>query len=208
MCSWFPWAGLCPGSGYGAPGDGLAGTNPSVWCLTPSIFFYSLDGVQAWNRIYGSAGFLQYQFLVLDPAAQLLTRTLEALRQVGAPSFLTVLKRFGLSNSAPLSFPLPGWALASDLPAAVPGLLEVLDQLDQEVAAVGGRLYLAKDSPQSASMLQRSCPWLPEWQKTQQMLDPRGVLALILPSVQACWEVAHNDSSTLLLQKCSSDDLS
>jgi len=87
---------------------------------------------------------------VPNEAAHLVPRTLEALRQVGAPSFLTVLKRFGPSNPAPLSFPIPGWTLAADVPAAVPGLLQVLDQLDEEVAAARGRLYLAKDARQSA----------------------------------------------------------
>ncbi len=137
-------------------------------------FFHPLDGVQDWNRIYGPAGFLQYQFAVPDQAAELVPRTLEALRQVGAPSFLTVLKRFGPGNPAPLSFPIPGWTLAADVPAAVPGLLEVLDQLDQQVAAAGGRLYLAKDSRQSAGMFRRSYPRLPEWQASARLLDGGG----------------------------------
>lgn len=134
-------------------------------------FFHPLDGVQDWNRIYGPAGFLQYQFAVPDEAAHLVPRTLEALRQVGAPSFLTVLKRFGPGNPAPLSFPIPGWTLAADVPAAVPGLLEVLDQLDDEVATAGGRLYLAKDSRQSAAMFQRSYAELETWKSTRRRLD-------------------------------------
>ena len=140
-------------------------------------FFHPLDGVQDWNRIYGPAGFLQYQFAVPDGAAQLVPRTLEVLRQVGAPSFLTVLKRFGPGNPAPLSFPMPGWTLAADVPAAVPGLLEALDQLDAEVAAAGGRLYLAKDSRQSAAMLQRSQGQLQEWLRRRRELDPEPRLA-------------------------------
>jgi len=96
---------------------------------------------------------------------------------VGAPSFLTVLKRFGAGNSGPLSFPQAGWTLAADVPAAVPGLLQVLDQLDQEVAAAGGRLYLAKDSRQSAAMFARSYPGLPRWREQRQRLDPRGVFS-------------------------------
>ena len=121
-------------------------------------FFHPLDGVQDWNRIYGPSGFLQYQFAVPNEGAHLVARTLEALRKVGAPSFLTVLKRFGPSNPGPLSFPIPGWTLAADVSAAVPGLLEVLDQLDGEVSAAGGRLYLAKDSRQSARMFQKTYP--------------------------------------------------
>ena len=126
-------------------------------------FFHPLDGVKDWNRVYGPGGFLQYQFVVPDKAAYLIPRTLDSLRKVGAPSFLTVLKRFGKSNSAPLSFPMPGWTLAADVPAAVPGLLEVLDELDEEVAAAGGRLYLAKDSRQTEYMFKKSYPRLNEW---------------------------------------------
>ena len=133
-------------------------------------FFHPLDGVQDWNRIYGPAGFLQYQFAVPNEAAHLVPRTLEALRNVGAPSFLTVLKRFGHSNPGPLSFPMPGWTLAADVPAAVPGLLEVLDQLDEEVAAAGGRLYLAKDSRQSSEIIKNSYQHFADWQQNVDLL--------------------------------------
>lgn len=138
-------------------------------------YFHPLDGVKDWNRIYGPAGFLQYQFAVPDQASHLVVRTLERLREVGAPSFLTVLKRFGPANPAPLSFPIPGWTLAADVPASVPGLLAVLDGLDEEVAAAGGRLYLAKDARQSAAMVARTYPRLQEWREECRRLDPRGV---------------------------------
>jgi decaprenylphospho-beta-D-ribofuranose 2-oxidase len=140
-------------------------------------YFHPLDGVQDWNRIYGPGGFLQYQFVVPDTAAELVPRTLAALRRVGAPSFLTVLKRFGPSNPAPLSFPSPGWTLAADVPAAIDGLEATLTELDEQVAAVGGRLYLAKDSRQSAAMFQRTYPRLQEWQQARRQLDPRGVFS-------------------------------
>jgi decaprenylphospho-beta-D-ribofuranose 2-oxidase len=136
-------------------------------------FFHPLDGVQDWNRIYGPAGFLQYQFAVPNDAAYLVPRTLEVFRQVGAPSFLTVLKRFGPSNPAPLSFPIPGWTLAADVPAVVPGLLEVLDQLDEEVAKAGGRLYLAKDSRQSAMTFRTDYSDLDRWISSKNRLDPQ-----------------------------------
>jgi len=138
---------------------------------TIAQFFHPLDGVQDWNRIYGPAGFLQYQFAVPNEAAHLVPRTLEVLRQVGAPSFLTVLKRFGHGNPAPLSFPIPGWTLAADVPAAVPGLLEALDQLDEEVAAAGGRLYLAKDSRQSARIFRKCSSAFDDWMNSRSVLD-------------------------------------
>ena len=140
-------------------------------------FFHPLDGVQDWNRIYGPAGFLQYQFAVPNEAAHLVPRTLEALRQVGAPSFLTVLKRFGPSNPAPLSFPIPGWTLAADVPAAIPGLLKVLNEIDMEIAAAGGRLYLAKDSRQKASIAAETYPRLDEWLTTCCTLNKHGKFA-------------------------------
>lgn len=138
-------------------------------------FFHPLDGVQEWNRVYGPNGFLQYQFVVPDSASHLIRTALDALRASGAPSFLTVLKRFGQANVAPLSFPQPGWTLAADVPAGLPGLGAVLDQLDEQVADAGGRLYFAKDSRQSPQMVRRTYPRLSEWQIIRKRMDPTGM---------------------------------
>ena len=123
---------------------------------TISQFFHPLDEIIDWNRIYGPSGFLQYQFAIPDEAAYLISRTLNYFKEIGAPSFLTVLKRLGKGNPSPLSFPIPGWTLAADFPASVPGLYEVLDRIDDEVASAGGRVYLAKDSRQSARTFKKS----------------------------------------------------
>lgn len=138
-------------------------------------FFHPLDGVQEWNRVYGPAGFLQYQFLVPDSAGNVIGTALARLRAVGAPSFLTVLKRFGPANPAPLSFPDEGWTLAMDIPTGVDGLAATLDGLDELVAEAGGRLYLAKDSRQSPEMFRRTYPRLAQWQEVRSAMDPHGV---------------------------------
>ena len=138
-------------------------------------FFHPLDVAQDWNRGYGPRGFLQYQFAVPDQAAHLVAVTLERLRAIGALSPVTVLKRFGAANPAPLSFPQPGWTLAIDVPAGVDGLAGVLDGLDELVLAAGGRLYLAKDSRMSPAMMAASYPRLGEWQRVRDRMDPRGI---------------------------------
>lgn len=138
-------------------------------------FFHPLDGVRHWNRVYGRGGFLQYQFVVPDHAGALIGGALARLREAGAPSFLTVLKRFGPGNDGPLSFPSAGWTLAADVPAAVPGLGGVLDELDAAVIGAGGRHYLAKDSRMSASTFAAGYPRLEEWQRVRDSLDPHGV---------------------------------
>ena len=142
-----------------------------------ATFFHPLDILRDWNRGYGSAGFLQYQFAVPDDAGHLVAVTLDRLRRLGAFSPVTVLKRFGSANLAPLSFPQPGWTLAIDVPASVPGLAQTLDELDQLVLAAGGRLYLAKDSRMSPEMMAASYPRLSEWQRVRDEMDPDGVFA-------------------------------
>jgi decaprenylphospho-beta-D-ribofuranose 2-oxidase len=105
-----------------------------------------------------------------------LREVVEALATAQRPSFLAVLKRFGPGNPAPLSFPIPGWTLALDLPAGDATLGPLLDRLDQRVADAGGRAYLAKDSRLDPALLPVMYPRLDEWRAVAARVDPDGVL--------------------------------
>lgn len=145
---------------------------------TISAFFHPLDLVDHWNRIYGRAGFVQWQCVVPLAAADDLRWMVHELSTSGCSSFLAVLKRFGPGNAGHLSFPLEGWTLALDIPASDPGRLgPLLDRLDERVVAVGGRLYLAKDSRVRPELLPAMYPRLPDWQEVRAAADPRGALA-------------------------------
>jgi len=135
-------------------------------------FWYPLDMVGGWNRMYGRRGFLQWQCLVPFGAEDALRHIVEAIAEHPAPSFLSVLKYFGEANPGPLSFPGPGWTLAVDVPTDVGGLAALLKRLDEQVLHVGGRLYLAKDSRMRPDHLPLMYPRLDEWREVRDSLDP------------------------------------
>nr|WP_298165444.1 FAD-binding oxidoreductase [uncultured Pseudomonas sp.] len=127
-------------------------------------FFYPLDGIGQWNRLYGKRGFLQYQFVI--PKAAGLQSMQAILRRIAGSrrgSFLAVLKVFGEQNRNPLSFPLEGYSLALDFKYDS-GLLALLDELDARVLEHGGRIYLSKDARMSEQTFKRSYP---DWEQLQ-----------------------------------------
>jgi decaprenylphospho-beta-D-ribofuranose 2-oxidase len=140
-----------------------------------SAFFTPLDGVAQWNRLYGRSGFVQYQLVVPDERA--LRDALALVRRARLPSFLTVLKRFGPAAPGPLSFPRPGWTLACDVPATVPGLGAALDELDELVAGAGGRVYLAKDARLRPDLLAAMYPRVGELRALLDRVDPARTMA-------------------------------
>ncbi len=135
-------------------------------------FFYPLDAVQGWNKIYGSRGFLQYQFVLPyqgDPSA--IKAIFKTIANSGMGSFLAVLKMFGdLPSPGMLSFPRQGVTLALDFPNQGAHTLELLEKLDEVVRAEGGRLYPAKDARMSARNFQH---FYPQWRAFAAFVDPR-----------------------------------
>ncbi|HEX7707624.1 MAG TPA: FAD-binding oxidoreductase [Thermoanaerobaculia bacterium] len=135
-------------------------------------FFYPLDAVANWNRIYGANGFVQYQFLIpdgagLEPVAEILDRAARSRRA----SFLTVIKRFGsVPSPGLLSFPRAGLTVALDFSTRrSDALLPLLELFDDIVEAAGGSVYPAKDARMSASRFQR---FFPQWVEMKKHVDP------------------------------------
>lgn len=140
-------------------------------------YFYPLDMLGDWNRLYGPRGFTQYQFVVPFGREEVVQYALERLQQAGTPSTLGVLKRFGDGDPSPLSFPMPGWTLALDIPLGSPTLADALDDLDRHVANAGGRVYFAKDGRLRPELVQTMYPRLDEFIEQCHRVDPRGIFA-------------------------------
>lgn len=138
-------------------------------------FFHPLDGVRQVNALYGSNGFIQYQFIVPLDRVDVLRTVIGQFAGAGVASFLAVLKRMGPSNAAPMSFPTEGWTLTLDLAAGSARLPGLLDHVDDLVLDAGGRHYLAKDAHVSAHAVERAYPRLAEWKAVRDDMDPRGL---------------------------------
>ena len=140
-------------------------------------FFYPLDAIENWNRMYGKRGFIQYQVaLPADGGREALAILLERLAQSHRASFLAVLKRFGEADQALLGFPFKGYTLALDLPADR-GLVAFLHQLDDVVLKHGGRVYLAKDAVLKPEAFAAMYPSLDRFRAVKQKLDPKGLFS-------------------------------
>jgi decaprenylphospho-beta-D-ribofuranose 2-oxidase len=136
---------------------------------------FPLDGLEAWPRLYGPHGLLQYQFVVPYGSEEVLRAVVAELRRARIPCYLAVLKDFGEANEAPLSFPIAGWTLSLDLPRAAPGIRSVLDRCDDLVAQSGGRVYLSKDARLRPDALRAMYPGLEEWRAVRDGVDPEMV---------------------------------
>lgn len=154
---------------YRAPRAGASQPARVPW----APYFYPLDAIHHWNRMYGPRGFFQYQCVVPphDAGRAALAELLARIAASGEGSFLSVLKRFGERPAAGLlSFPMPGYTLALDFPNRGPRTTALLDALDAVVRGAGGRVYPAKDARMAPSSFRA---YYPQWERFREHVDPR-----------------------------------
>ena len=142
--------------------------------LTPlNAFFYPLDGIGHWNRMYGKRGFTQYQLVLPKDASRTgLEAVLGRIADAGLGSFLAVLKLFGAQNANWLSFPMEGYTLALDFKIEN-RLFPLLDELDRIVLDHGGRIYLSKDVRMRPETFRRGYP---RWEEFAELRERRGMI--------------------------------
>ena len=140
-------------------------------------YFFPLDNIRNWNRLYGGKGFLQYQFVIpYDSARKGIREVLEIVSESAKGSFISVLKKFGDANKNLLSFPTSGYTLTVDFKNE-PSVFPLLTKLDEIVLAHGGRLYLAKDSRMSEDVFKTAYPNWERFVEVKKTLDPSNTFA-------------------------------
>jgi decaprenylphospho-beta-D-ribofuranose 2-oxidase len=140
----------------------------------PQPFFYPLDAIRHWNRLYGRRGFTQYQCVLPDREdTASVRRCFELLRSHDATPFLSVVKDFGAEGEGLLSFPRPGITLSLDIPIDRQRTQGVVDRLNELVLSCGGRVYLSKDAFTRAEHFRAMEPRLAEWTRVREKWDPQ-----------------------------------
>jgi FAD/FMN-containing dehydrogenase len=133
---------------------------PGIAVVPLLRYFFPLDTIGHWNRLYGRRGFVQYQCVIPKSRSRdALGEILELVAARGSPSFLTVLKLLGPDDAGLLAFPLEGYTLTLDFHATA-ATLRLLAELDRRVIDFGGRIYLAKDACQSPALVEAGYPHL------------------------------------------------
>ena len=128
-------------------------------------FFFPLDTLKNWNKLYGKKGFLQYQFVLpLEHSPVGIKKILTLISESGQGSPLAVLKLFGSENENYLSFPMKGYTLALDFKRQ-PNLFSLLDELDKIVIKYGGKIYLAKDARMSENDFKKGYKYIHKFLK-------------------------------------------
>ena len=137
----------------------------------PDSFFYPLDAIRSWNRIYGKRGFTQYQCVLPRTAGRdSARRVLEVLTTLGGASFLCVIKDFGRDSLGTISFPEPGITLALDIPIR-DNTQAMIDAFNEQVIKEGGRIYMAKDSFTTREDFAKMDPRLAEFERVRDQWD-------------------------------------
>jgi FAD/FMN-containing dehydrogenase len=151
----------------------LLGGGPAA--VHPQPFFYPLDAIRHWNRLYGRRGFAQYQcVLPLERDGRAYRRFFDVLTSRGGASPVAVVKDCGAQGRGILSFPMPGITVALDLPFRKGRTQEVVDALNRVVIEAGGRIYLTKDALTRPEDLRRMDPRLDAFQAIRRKWDPEG----------------------------------
>ena len=145
--------------------------------VTYRTFFYPLDAIESWNRMYGKRGFQQFQCVVpFGTGEKALRLLLDTIAAAGAASFLAVLKTMGPKGRGMLSFGMPGYSLALDIPTK-PGSKELFAALERITRDAGGCIYLAKDSAMSPAGFAAMYPELAAFRAVRARIDPQGRLS-------------------------------
>ncbi len=155
----------------------IRGARRPAGIMHPQHFFYPLDAIHHWNRLYGRRGLVQYQcVLPLDGDGRIYRRFFDVLTRLGGASPVSVIKDCGPEGKGLLSFPMPGISVALDLPLRGARTRELVDALNEIVIEAGGRIYLAKDSLTRRDHFAAMESRLARFEAVRRKWDPEGRL--------------------------------